>query len=107
MQSDDLLYYADVLKSTGDYAKAKDTYARYGQQGGVKDVSKQMAGCDSAVRWNTIPAEASIRNLSELNSGAAEWGATWYLGNQLIFTSDSLRYTMIAASKKRGGKNGK
>ncbi|CAL1519076.1 OmpA family protein [Chitinophaga sp. MM2321] len=105
VQSEDLLYYADALKSTGDYARAKEIYARYMQQGG-SDASKQMAGCDSAIHWKAIRPEFSTRNLSELNTGASEWGATWYLGKQLVFTSDSLRYTMIAASKKEVGRTG-
>lgn len=99
-QSEDLLYYADALKSTGDYEKAKDAYARYMQQGG-KDVSKQLAGCDSAVRWKATEQDFGARNLRELNSGASEWGATWYLGRQLIFTSDSSR-TTLSSSKKDG-----
>lgn len=105
VQPDDLLYYADALKSTGDYARAKETYARYMQQGG-RDVSKQAAGCDSAIQWLAMSPESRTRNMSELNTGASEWGATWYPGGQLVFTSDSLRYTMIAASKKEVGRTG-
>ncbi|MGY0040697.1 tetratricopeptide repeat protein [Pedobacter sp. NJ-S-72] len=42
------LNYGDMLKSIGDYAKAKEIYALYKRKG-VTDVNTRISGSDSAV----------------------------------------------------------
>lgn len=101
----DLLYYADALKCMGNYDEAKKVYTRYMQQGG-QDVTKRIAGCDSAVVWKSRPGDFIIRNREDLNTSSSEWGATWYQDNQLIFTSDSLRYTMLSAKQREFKRTG-
>lgn len=103
-KADDILFYADALKSSGNYDQAKEVYARYRQESG-KDVSRQVAGCDSAIKWKAEAPSWQIRNMRELNTAASEWGATWYRGTQLVFTSDSLRTTMLDIPRKSSGGN--
>lgn len=101
----DLLYYADALKCQGNYDEAKKVYARYMQQGG-QDVTNRIAGCDSAVVWKSRPVDFIIQNREDLNTGSSEWGAVWYQNKQLIFTSDSLRYTMLSAKQREFKRTG-
>lgn len=101
----DLLYYADALKCLGSYDEAKKIYTRYMQQGG-QDVTSRIAGCDSAVVWKSRPVDFMIQNREDLNTGSSEWGATWYQSRQLIFTSDSLRYTTLSAKQKEFRRTG-
>ncbi|WP_126246693.1 OmpA family protein [Chitinophaga rhizosphaerae] len=94
----DFLHYGDALKSTGDYTAAKEMYARYREKGGM-EADARIAGCDSAIAWmaDTPPV---ISNLRDLNTAAADWGATWNGDGQLVFTSDSLRATMLDPRQK-------
>lgn len=96
---DDLLYYADALKSLGRYDDARQVYKEFMLAGGA-DVSVKIAGCDSAAIWIKNAPVYFVRNMEELNTSFSEWGASWDPDGQLVFTSDSLRYTMLAAQHK-------
>lgn len=84
------LNYGDMLKSIGDYAKAKEIYALYKQKGAT-DVNTRISGSDSAVVWLNKPRLDKVTNLSAINSAASEWGAVPDKDNNIIFSSDSLR----------------
>lgn len=94
----DFLHYADALKSTGDYATAKEVYGRYREKGGA-EAAARIAGCDSAIAWMAA-APPVITNLRHLNTSAADWGATWNGNGQFVFTSDSLRSSMLDPKQK-------
>ncbi|RBL88666.1 OmpA family protein [Chitinophaga flava] len=101
-QPEDFLHYADALKSMEQYEAAKTQYTRYAELS-KHDVGLQLAGCDSALLWKALPAAFKVVNRTELNTASSDWGAVWY-GNKLVFSSDSLRYTMLDPGTKPGHK---
>jgi outer membrane protein OmpA-like peptidoglycan-associated protein/tetratricopeptide (TPR) repeat protein len=98
------LYYGDMLKSQGKYAEAKDVYRQYVEKGGQLAINR-LAGCDSALGWVNQPNPYRIDNLKEVNTGLSDWGGTLYPGNTLVYTSDSLRYTVLDPKAKINPKN--
>ncbi len=87
--TDNLFYYADMLKCQGSYADAKKAFEAYRQKGGsLPGLAERIAGCDSALNWIQHPAAYRIDNLRVLNTTASDWGATWYGKDSIVFTSD-------------------
>jgi outer membrane protein OmpA-like peptidoglycan-associated protein len=93
------LNYGDMLKSIGDYAKAKEVYSLYKQKG-AKDVTSRVSGIDSAVIWLSKPRLDNVNNLSVVNTPASEWGAILDKDNNIIFSSDSLRLSLFDKKDK-------
>jgi len=93
------LNYGDMLKSTGNYTKAKEIYSLYKQKG-IIDVTARVAGSDSAAVWLSKPTSDHISNLKAVNTPSSEWGAVPGRDNTIIFTSDSLRYTLFDKKDK-------
>ncbi len=97
-------YYGDVLKNLEQYAAAKDAYKRYLQK---KDtlLTKELAGCDSALNWMAHPSNHTLQNLKGVNTGKSDWGAVWYgKNNQIVFVSDSFRTTQMLSKLKKSDK---
>lgn len=70
-----LLQYAEVLKSNGKYAEAKqqlETYAK--RTGNREEVAVQIAGCDSAIAWLASPTAHELRN-EAVNTTLSEFSA--------------------------------
>ncbi len=97
-QPADFLHYGDAVKSMGDYAAARAIYASYADKGGA-EAQVRMAGCDSAIQWMK-EGIVEVRNMTDLNSVASDWGATWDGDGCFVFTSDSLRETMLPTRQK-------
>lgn len=93
------LNYGDMLKSTGNYTKAKEIYAIYKQKG-IIDVTARIAGSDSAAVWLSKPTPDQISNLAAVNTPSSEWGAVPARDNTIIFTSDSLRHNLFDKKDK-------
>lgn len=93
------LHYGDMLKSTGNYTKAKEIYALYKQKGKT-DVSARVSGSDSSIVWLDNPTTDRVSNFGAVNSPSSEWGAVPAQNNTLIFTSDSLRSTLFDKKDK-------
>lgn len=96
--AEDWLQYGDMLKSEGHYAEAKAAYGHCG-------ATVRAAGCDSAIAWLQQPADLRIDNMLKINTGASDWGAVWYGDRQIVFTSDSLRPTVLDPAAKINRKN--
>lgn len=94
----DFLHYGDAVKSTGDFTTAKSIYAQYREKGGA-EADARMAGCDSAVIWLQEGGK-QVKNMTDLNSAASDWGASWDGNGCFVFTSDSLRETMLNPRQK-------
>lgn len=97
-QPEDWLYYGDMLKSQGKYTEAKAAYTQYENKSG-HPVRNRIAGCDSALVWLAAPSPAyRVTNRRDINTSFSEWGAVGLPGNLVVFTSDSLRYTVLDAN---------
>ncbi len=96
-----LLYYADMLKSTGRYDEAKDAYRQYIQKAGASMlVSARLAGCDLAKQWMLHPTSHRIENMRVINTASADWGAVWYGKDSLVYTSDYIHpYALDSKTK--------
>jgi len=85
-----LFSYAQVLRSCGDYLKAKECFQKYA---GISPNDSRAGilanNCDSAIAWKDIPAGYEVKNALSLNSEQSEFGPVFY-GNSLCFTSDRL-----------------
>lgn len=93
-QITDWLYYGDMLKSSGKYAEAKEAYLQYMQRSKM-NIAARINGCDSAQAWLMRPVNYTVKNMWDLNSSLSDWGAVAYNGNDIVFVSDSLRYTVL------------
>ena len=104
------LNYADMLKSVGDYVKAKEYYNLYSQRG-TKSIKNKVLGVDSAMIWQTKPTGDTVKNLNVVNTSQSEWGAISNEARVLIFNSDSLRIGLFdknyAINKNLYGRTGR
>jgi outer membrane protein OmpA-like peptidoglycan-associated protein/tetratricopeptide (TPR) repeat protein len=99
-QAEDWLYLGDMLKSQGKYTEAKAAYTQYESKSG-KQAASRIAGCDAAVSWLASPSPGyRVTNRKDLNTGLSEWGAVALPGSVVVFTSDSLRYTVLDENSK-------
>ncbi|MCX6251992.1 MAG: OmpA family protein [Bacteroidetes bacterium] len=83
-------YYAQALRSSGDYAEAKQMFLHYSVS--VKqDRQGQLlaAYCDSAVKWQNRPPDREIRNPRILNSAQSDFGAVTF-EKEILFASDRI-----------------
>lgn len=98
------LHYADMLKCQGRYDEAKAAYLLYAQKAGQsKMLSDRIAGCDAAPKWMEDPVMGSITNITRLNTGYSDWGATFYPGG-IIFMSDSLWRDLLLPDSRENKK---
>ncbi|HTJ12674.1 MAG TPA: OmpA family protein [Dinghuibacter sp.] len=91
--------YGDALKGMGRYDEAKAAY-RQAPDSLQKRFSMKIAGCDSAVWWMAHPVSYTVTNLVALNSSGSDWGAQWYGGRSIVFTSDSLRTRILGKARR-------
>lgn len=84
-----LLYFAQSLQATGEYSKAKEIFLTFS-----KHSAKGLlfaTHCDSVLGpWRNIKPSAEIKNVSNINTVASDFGAALYRG-MLIFASDFLK----------------
>ena len=85
-----LFNYAQVLRSCGEYQKAKEVFLKYDALSPGDQRAKILAGfCDSALVWKDIPPMYEVKNAVTLNSKQSDFGPVFY-ENRLCFTSDRL-----------------
>ena len=83
-------YYAQALRSSGEYLLAKKFFMRYDSL-----VQGQHRGaffstyCDSAIAWQKAIPEFEIRNVKTLNTPQSEFGTVFYQQG-IIFASDRI-----------------
>ncbi len=95
-----LFNYAQILRSCGDYQKAKEVFLKYGEQFPLDKRAHILAGfCDSSISWKDIPPAFEIKNAISLNSKQSDFGPVFY-ENGICFASDRL------ASKSTDNKYG-
>ncbi|WP_142686665.1 tetratricopeptide repeat protein [Chitinophaga polysaccharea] len=88
--ADDRLFYGDMLKSMGDFEKAREQYKQYSAKNRNDKVTMRLAVYDSLENWLSGYNDVKLVNIKSINSGKSDWGAIQY-GNQIVFVSDSLR----------------
>lgn len=91
--------YGDALKGMGRYVEAKAAYRQAPDSLQAK-YSRRIAGCDSAVWWMAHPEPYTVTNLVALNTSGSDWGAQWYGGRSIVFTSDSLRTRILGKARR-------
>lgn len=70
-----VLNYAEALKQNGRYPEAKEVLEDYiNRYGENEEVSRQIAGCDSAVHWLADPTPHKIYNMTGVNTDLSEFG---------------------------------
>ncbi|MFY8003943.1 MAG: hypothetical protein ACOVNR_03840, partial [Chitinophagaceae bacterium] len=84
------LFYGEILKNKQQYLKAKEVLTTYQTLSGNK-IAHLIAGCDSALIWQSTTSSINVTNVAAINTQLADWGATPFNGKQLVFVSDSLR----------------
>jgi len=83
------LYYAQALRSTGEYEKAKEMFVKYSQlRPEDKHALLFAAWCDSAAGpWKKDAPGFEVRSVSRINSPQSDFGPAFYAGS-LVFSSD-------------------
>jgi len=83
-------HYAQSLRSSGEYQKARKLFQYYDSLVQGRQRGKVYAAyCDSAIAWMSNRPEYEIRNAETLNSAQSEFGCTFY-HKGIIFASDRL-----------------
>ncbi|MCX6244301.1 MAG: OmpA family protein [Bacteroidetes bacterium] len=83
-------YYAQALRSCGDYSKAKEMFLHYDSL-----VSKDRRGrifasfCDSAIAWESKPPAFDVKNAATLNTKQSDFGPAFF-ENGVMFASDRI-----------------
>ncbi len=81
-------YYAQSLRSCGEYAEAKKMFQRFDSTSKADQRGKIFETyCDSVASWSAIPPGFEITNAQTLNSKESDFGAVFY-ETGIIFTSD-------------------
>jgi len=95
-----IFFYAQSLRSAGDYSRAKKMFSLYDSLAPGNMNGKIYSGfCDSAIAWKNKKPLFEIKNASALNSRQSEFGPVFY-GKGIIFTSD--RIPDVPEQKKYG-----
>ncbi len=85
-----LFHYAQILRSSGNYRKAKEYFLIYYERVPGDQRANILAGyCDSVLVWQDIPPVYEVKNVASLNSEQSEFGPVFY-ENRLCFTSDRI-----------------
>jgi outer membrane protein OmpA-like peptidoglycan-associated protein len=81
-------HYAQALRSSGEYAKAREMFLRYDSLGGKLFSGALFSGyCDSAMTWLTGKPGFGIRNMATLNTPQSDFGITLFQKGY-VFASD-------------------
>jgi len=86
---ENIFYYAEMLRSNGKYAEAKNQYVDYGARvpAGKEKATKMILAVDKAIAWLKRPPAAEVKLAEGLNSEDADFGPA-PLNNGLVFASD-------------------
>lgn len=97
--AEDWLSYGDMLKCLARYDDAKAAYLKTGADTSTK-IKERMAGCDSAVIWKQEKQLYELKNYEILNTALSDWGASYYPGNDVVFSSAYDRRDVLDAKAK-------
>ncbi|NVO20835.1 MAG: OmpA family protein [Bacteroidetes bacterium] len=83
------LFYAQALRTTGDYSKARDMYLKYAQLNPSDNRGKLFAAyCDTVTGpWKKKVPGFEIKIVNNINSPQSDFGPSFYAG-ELVFASD-------------------
>jgi len=86
---ENIFYYAEMLRSNGKYAEARNQYVSYGGRvpAQAAKANKMIAAVDKALLWLQRPPSAVVNLAEGLNSDYADFGPA-ALDNGLVFASD-------------------
>lgn len=88
MEPGNYYYYAQSLRTCGDYTLAKKMFLRFDSLANGDSRGKTYAAfCDSSVAWNALPPGFEVKNAQALNSKQSDFGPVFY-ENGVLFTSD-------------------
>jgi len=87
--AEDILHYADVLKSNGKYAEAIVQYRNYGQknQTASEKSDAKIHSCEQALVWINDPVYFDVFNAETFNSANSDFGLINY-DKGFLLTSD-------------------
>ena len=81
-------YYAQALRSSGDYQEAKKMFLMYDSTAPEDPRGKIYANyCDSAISWKKRQHVYDVKNMTAINTSQSEFGVVFYL-NDIVFASD-------------------
>jgi len=83
------LYYAQALRNTGEYEKAREMFLKYAQlKPGDNSGPLYAAYCDSILGpWKSRIPAFEIKSVNNINSPQSDFGPAFYAG-ELVFASD-------------------
>ncbi|WP_270090019.1 OmpA family protein [Sphingobacterium sp. SYP-B4668] len=80
--------YARILKINGKYDDARTSFLEFKKHfPESKDITLELAGCDSALLWMKDPSAHVIKNENEVNTSFAEFGIL-ALSNGVLYTAE-------------------
>lgn len=86
--TENLITYALILKSTLKYKEAKKVFETYSAKtGDNKKVANELIGCDSALVWLANPTTHLIRNESLVNTSLSEF-SVFPFTNKIFYTGE-------------------
>jgi outer membrane protein OmpA-like peptidoglycan-associated protein len=87
--ADDVLLYAKLLMSLGEYDLAIEQFNNYSsmQPTGSEKASEWISACNNAIAWIQDPAYVTVTNVSSVNSKYSEFGLIQF-NDEYIVTSD-------------------
>jgi len=73
---EDVMTYATLLKSEGNYPEAISQFKRYKTMVPEKyqEMDKQLSACELAIEWIAHPEYFDVFNMNSLNSGNSDFG---------------------------------
>lgn len=86
-----LYYYAEALRSNGNYSEAKNQYMQWGDEvpEQAERAQELMRACDMAQNWMNQPAIAEVTPATSINqAGYSEFSPMPFGNNKIVFTSD-------------------
>ncbi len=87
--AEDVLHYADVLKSNGKYQEAIIQYKDYGKKlpSASQKSQEMISSCEKSLEWMADPVYFDVQNAESFNSENSDFGLIVY-ENGYILTSD-------------------
>lgn len=100
--TDDILLYANLLKTESEYDLAIVQYLRYKTLvPSDKNVDKLITSCKNAAVWVVNPTFFVVTNVAEINTEYADFGMVPFK-NGYVFTSDRKQNELMSNNNKYG-----
>jgi len=97
--ADDVLHYAEVLKTNGKYSEAEAQYKSYGKlQPSMKEKSEQaVRSCEQALAWMGDPDYYELTNADMFNSENSDFGLIPFEGGYILTSDRKLKGRMYTS----------